>query len=252
MKKFAVFDIDGTLIRWQLYHAVVNRLAADGALGGFHEQIDAARREWEDRALPFSEYERVLTHKFSSVLPRLNPERYEQVVRDIWGEYRHQTYTYTRDLIEKLRKRGYVLLVISGSPIEIIELLAEHYGFHDFAACIFVRGRDGRFTGRVDTPVLDKDQALRKLVVKNGLGWPGSIAVGDSGSDIAMLDAVEQPIAFNPDQKLFDAARAAGWRIVVERKNVVYQLSPSHSHCKNGCKDCKNGAYKEGGRYELD
>src|SRR3546814_11785501 len=29
MKKFAVFDIDGTLIRWQLYHAVVETVAKD-------------------------------------------------------------------------------------------------------------------------------------------------------------------------------------------------------------------------------
>jgi phosphoserine phosphatase len=33
------------------------------------------------------------------------------------------------------------------------------------------------------------------------------------------------PIAFNPNKELFDHAREHGWNIVVERKNVVYELS---------------------------
>jgi phosphoserine phosphatase len=32
-KRFAVFDLDGTLVRWQLYHALVDRLAKKGYLG---------------------------------------------------------------------------------------------------------------------------------------------------------------------------------------------------------------------------
>jgi phosphoserine phosphatase len=39
-----------------------------------------------------------------------------------------------------------------------------------------------------------------------------------------MLEAVEQPIAMNPSQKLFDHAQKHGWKIVVERKNMIYEL----------------------------
>jgi HAD superfamily hydrolase (TIGR01490 family) len=225
MKKFAVFDIDGTLIRWQLYHAVVNRLAIENLLDKkSYNRIRAARRIWKERARPFSEYERTLVHEFLPMLPKLDPEQYERVVRDIWDEYRDQTYIYTRDLIKKLRYDGYFLLIISGSPKEIIELLTEYYGFDDFAACIFERDAEGHFTGQVNTPVLDKKATLEKLVKKHGLSWQDSIAVGDSGSDIAMLGLVDQPIAFNPDQKLYDAARDRHWKIVVERKDVIYEL----------------------------
>lgn len=239
MKKFAVFDIDGTLIRWQLYHAVVNRLAVTGKLGdGSYDRIHAARLKWKERARSFREYERALVHEFQLLLPELDPQDYDQVVRDIWDEYHDQTYTYTRDLIKDLRTEGYFLLIISGSPGEIIALLAEYYGFDDFVACEFER-QDDRFTGQVITPVFDKEKVLKQLVKKHGLSWKNSVAVGDSASDIAMLKLVEKPIAFNPDQKLFAAARDQGWPVVVERKDVVYQLY------------CKNGAYKEK-QYELD
>ena len=52
----------------------------------------------------------------------------------------------------------------------------------------------------------------------------GSIAIGNGASDISMLELVETPIAFNPEKKLFDYAKDRGWKIVVERKNVIYEL----------------------------
>jgi hypothetical protein len=60
------------------------------------------------------------------------------------------------------------------------------------------------------------------------------VAVGDTLSDIGTLSMVERPIAFNPDQQLLAHAFDNNWSVVVERKNVVYGLSP------------------EGGRYALD
>jgi HAD superfamily hydrolase (TIGR01490 family) len=225
MRKFAVFDIDGTLIRWQLYHAVVNRLAAEGALlGNSHEKIRAARRQWKNRADNFSNYEDVLVGELLSALPNLDPKHYSEVVQSIWDEYHDQTYVYTRDLIKELRAADYFLLIISGSPIEIVELLAKKHGFDDYAACVFERNQHGHFTGQVKTPVHDKKTTLKKLVEKHDLSWQDSIAIGDSASDIVMLDLVKKPIAFNPDQKLFEAASKRGWSIVVERKDVVYRL----------------------------
>jgi len=35
---------------------------------------------------------------------------------------------------------------------------------------------------------------------------------------------VENPIAFNPDKKLKLRAEREGWKIVVERKDVIYQI----------------------------
>ncbi len=42
-----------------------------------------------------------------------------------------------------------------------------------------------------------------------------------------MLTAVETPIAFNPTKLLYDHALANNWQVVVERKNVVYKLTPT-------------------------
>jgi phosphoserine phosphatase len=48
--------------------------------------------------------------------------------------------------------------------------------------------------------------------------------MGDTLSDVGFLEMVQTPIAFNPNRSLFEVARRSNWPIVVERKDVVYNL----------------------------
>ncbi len=66
------------------------------------------------------------------------------------------------------------------------------------------------------------------MIDKHQATTTGSIGVGDSKSDIAMLALTERPLAFNPDKELLEHAKAHGWRVALERKSVVYQLEPQH------------------------
>lgn len=225
-RPFAVFDIDGTLIRWQLYHAVVHKLGKAGQLApGDFEAINTARMEWKNRRTNegFHDYEAQLVERFKAALKHVDPVVYDQVIEEVFEEYKDQTFTYTRDLVRELKSKNYLLFAISGSPYEAIEKLAKHHGFDDTIAGMFVR-KNGQFTGEYTTPIFDKKAALESLVTKHGATYEDSYAVGDSASDAAMLDMAEHPIAFSPDRTLFDIAKQKGWHIVVERKNVVYEL----------------------------
>jgi phosphoserine phosphatase len=115
------------------------------------------------------------------------------------------------------------LFAISGSQTEIVKMIADYYGFDDFSGSIYVQ-KDGKFTGEVILPFLHKDKVLKELISKHKAVLKGSIAVGDSMGDVKMLETVENPIAFNPERKLFDHAKKSEWKIVVERKNMVYEL----------------------------
>jgi HAD superfamily hydrolase (TIGR01490 family) len=227
-KKFAVFDIDGTLIRWQLYHAVVDKLAKSGALGADAEaKLNAARMVWKRREHPeaFKEYEKELIKIYESAFSELEVSKFDAMVQEVIEEYRDQVYTYTRDLIKSLKKQGYILLAISGSHHELVQEIAKYYQFDDFVGSRYGR-KGGKFSGMEFLATKDKKNVLEGLVEKHSLSLEGSIAVGDSASDAGMLTMVEQPIAFNPDQTLLDIAKKKGWKIVVERKNVTYELEP--------------------------
>jgi phosphoserine phosphatase len=177
-RKFAVFDIDGTLIRWQLYH---------------------------------------------NILSEITYEQFEKAAQAVFDEYKDQVYTYTRDLLGRLKKEGYLLFAISGSQKEIVAKMAKYYGFDDFASRVDEH-KDNHFTGDSTTPIFSKDKVLNKMAKKHGAEFAGSLGVGDSTTDIKMLDLVEKPIAFNPERGLFDYAKDKGWQIVIERKNMIYEL----------------------------
>jgi HAD superfamily hydrolase (TIGR01490 family) len=225
-QRFAVFDIDGTVIRWQLFHSVVSELIRRGQLSGeAAKQIHDARMTWKRRESDdsFKAYEHVLVHAYLSALVGLSVVQHQAGVENVFEEYKDQTYTYTRDLIRKLKKDGYLLFAISGSQQEIVSKFAEYYGFDD-AIGAHLEQLNGKFTGKSETPALGKQAYLEKLLARHDVSADGSIAIGDTESDIALLEAVEKPIAFNPSAGLLAKAKVEGWKIVVERKNVVYTL----------------------------
>jgi HAD superfamily hydrolase (TIGR01490 family) len=226
MKKFAVFDLDGTLIRWQLYHAEVDKLAKAGHLGpDAREKLHEARMRWKRRepAYSFRDYEVALIETYENSVQSINPAAFDEVMISVIDEYKDQVYTYTRDLAARLKSEGYTLLAISGSHEELVAAVAQHYDFDDWIGTRYKR-KSGAFTGEKYVASHDKQAALQSLITKHGLGLTDSYAVGDSKSDAPMLEMVDHPIAFNPDQALKDIVATNGSDIVVERKNVVYEL----------------------------
>lgn len=224
MKKFAVFDIDGTLIRWQLYHAIADTLAKHGLIDPkTYDDIRAARMLWKRRSEPFKSYEQRLVDAYEKILTKLTTEQFEQAADAVFEEYKDQVYIYTRGLVGELKRKGYLLFAISGSQQEIVARIADYYGFDACVGSEYER-RCNAFSGVKRLPLGNKDTILKSLAKRHGASFRGSIAVGDSTSDIAMLELVEQPIAFNPERALFEHAKSNHWRIVIERKNMVYSM----------------------------
>ncbi len=230
MTRFAVFDIDGTLIRWQLYHVMADKLAKNGLLGpSAKDQLKTARMKWKRRehSKAFHDYEAKLIEIYEAAVPTIETADFDNLINDIIEEYKDQTYTYTKELAKTLKDKGYVLLAISGSHHELVSKIAEYYGFDDAVGTKYERLGEA-FTGNKFVGSHDKKSTLQKLVAKHKLTWKDSYAVGDSLSDASMLELAENPIAFNPNQELYEIATKNNWKIVIERKNVIYELENDH------------------------
>lgn len=228
MDKFAVFDIDGTLIRWQLFHVIVNRLAKVGLLGeSAHKKLREAMMAWKRRESPdaYRRYEKQIVQFYEKAIQQISTDDFDKLVRSIIKEYQSQTYIYTRNLVHSLQNEGYKLFIISGSHLELIEQIGKFYGFDDWVATHYERN-DKSFTGNIKLSTLKKDESLRLLMERNNVTLAGSIGIGDTKSDIPMLEMVDSPIAFNPDQFLFEYAKSKRWKIVIERKSVIFELEP--------------------------
>ncbi len=227
MRPFAVFDIDGTLIRWQLYHAVADELARRGHFDPQQYQtVRSSRMLWKQRDSEdsFTAYESELVALVDAAITGISVTQFTEACQAVLQEYRDQVYTYTRDLTRQLKKKGYLLFAISASQAEIVGLLAKYYGFDDFGGSSY-EVKNGVFTGKKQVLKSErKPDYLKELIAKHQATYKSSLGVGDSESDIAMLELVEQPIAYNPTKKLFAHAQKNGWQIAVERKNVIYEL----------------------------
>ncbi len=226
-RPYAVLDIDGTLIRWQLYHALADTLVKQQQIDPLkYEAVLAMRMNWKNRNSPnsFAEYENSLVKLVNQSFDGLDYRAFIAACDSVIKRYRGQVYTYTRDLIASLKKQGYLVFAISGSPYELVKEICSSYKFDDFGATEHFN-KDGKYkpAARVAT---DKNKAviLKSLITKHGATNNGSIAVGDTIGDRHILELVEQPIAFNPSRELFDLAQAKRWAVVIERKNMVYRL----------------------------
>src|SRR5471030_2695928 len=96
-KKFAVFDIDGTLIRWQLYHAMADALAAKGLIDKKdYQTMRDARMGWKKRSgMSFKDYEKLVIDVYEKILMSLSFEQLDAAVDAVFNEYKDQVYIYT-------------------------------------------------------------------------------------------------------------------------------------------------------------
>jgi HAD superfamily hydrolase (TIGR01490 family) len=229
--KFAVFDIDGTLFRWQLFSEIVFELIETGHIPQHTKQeIDEKMAEWRSRkhSHSFHDFEMAVVKAFLGSVKQLDARAIETAADTILERSGKHVYAYTRNLMAALKTKGYTLIAISGSQDEVVQRFAKLWNF-DIALGQVHEIKDGVYTGDIPGGKLlveQKGDLLKKIVKKHQLSWQKSIAVGDSRSDIAMLALVEQPIAFNPTDDLFEIAKEKGWKVVIERKNMIYELEP--------------------------
>ena len=226
MKKFAAFDIDGTLFRSGLYREVARELMKMGVLDQKTvEEATAKNIAWRNRIRgnAFEEFETVLINLVDQSLPTLKIADYEAAAQKVLEKRADNVYVYTRELIKRLKNDGYFLIAISGSQVELVEPFVQRYGFDAWVGQQWERG-DEYFTGNIVKTHTGKDAILRKLVEQYDLTFKDSYAAGDSNGDVGMLSIVDYPIAINPTHELFEKAIQKGWKIVIERKNMSYTL----------------------------
>ncbi|HEY4702549.1 MAG TPA: phosphoserine phosphatase SerB, partial [Streptosporangiaceae bacterium] len=116
-----------------------------------------------------------------------------------------------RTLIRTLKRLGYRFGIVSGGFTQIIDPLAAELGI-DYVAANVLQIADGKLTGQVAGPVIDragKAAALRRFAEQAGVPLSQTVAVGDGANDLDMIAAAGLGIAFNAKPVVRDAADTA-------------------------------------------
>ncbi len=116
-----------------------------------------------------------------------------------------------RTFVRTLRRLGFKVALVSGGFTFFTDHLRSELGVnHAFANELEVI--DGKVTGRVSGPVVDrarKATLLRMIAEAEGIALDQTVAIGDGANDLDMINAAGLGIAFNAKPVVRDAADAA-------------------------------------------
>ncbi|MDH6242894.1 phosphoserine phosphatase SerB [Mycobacterium sp. OTB74] len=193
-KRLIVFDVDSTLIQGEVIEMLAARAGAAEKVAAITEAAMRGELDFEE-----SLRERVAT------LEGLPAEVVDEVADQL------ELTPGARTTLRTLRRLGYHCGVVSGGFRQVIEPLAEELML-DFVAANHLEIVDGKLTGRVTGPIVDrpgKAKALRDFATQAGVPMDQTVAVGDGANDIDMLSAAGLGVAFNAKPALRAVADAS-------------------------------------------
>ena len=120
------------------------------------------------------------------------------------------------ELIEKHRRAGDVVMVITATNRFVTEPIAGLYGIEHLIATT-PEFSEGRYTGRfIGAPCFQQGKVTRldQWLAENGHGLENSWFYSDSHNDLPLLKRVEHPVAVDPDETLAQVAAELGWPVI--------------------------------------
>lgn len=228
MKPVAFFDIDGTIFRSSLLIELVDQLVKEKVfLKEVVDMYEPSHRAWQNREGSYEDYIDDVVRAFVAHIKGVHYGVFADVARRVVAVQSKRVYRYTRDLTQELKKEGYEIIAISQSPKTVLDEFCEQYGFDKVYGRVYEIGPQDCFTGTVvdEHLIKNKSNIVKRVFNHNpNLTQERSVAVGDTEGDIPLLESVERPICFNPNQALYTHAKRNNWEVIVERKDVIYKL----------------------------
>ncbi len=203
--KAAVFDLDGTLIKYSAERRFLPWAVLKGNFCPLR-MIPYIIRSLRDRdffsskiyyrGLKREKLEKMAGHFFS-------PERVKKMV-----------FKEAFEEIERKKQEGYQLILITGAP----QFLAERFSVLGFSEIIgsIIEEKDGILTGELleYPPGKRKGKILEEISSREGINLRESYGYGNGFGDRYFLEKVGHPVAVNPSRRLKKYALSKGWPVV--------------------------------------
>jgi len=222
-QKLAIFDVDGTLFDGNLGIEYLKSLIVAKV---FSDEIGAKIMEWYgkyksgevDKVIVVDEIYKLWAFGFIGI----NTEVAEKIAMETYEKVKTKLFSTSILITNKIQEKGYVPILLSGSPIEMIRILGKDLGM---ISALAIGGEleiiSGRYTGKIvnypgsaEQKVSILNDKLKKLNID--VDWENSIAMGDNERDLKILKMVGKPIAFKPNIELKNVAIQNSWNIADE------------------------------------
>lgn len=239
----AFFDIDGTLYRDSLLIEHFRKLIKYELIDKreWSEHLQTTYNNWDKRQGNYDDYMFEISDQYVNAITGLSKSDIDFASDQVIKLKADRVYKYTRSRIKWHKDHGHKVIFISGSPDYLVERMARKYEVDDNIGSSYIV-KDGKMTGEI-VPMWDaksKDWAIDVFIDKYDIDMSKSYAYGDTNGDISMLKRVGNPIAINPTRELLNQIKNIKKlenkaKIIVERKDVIYELSAAVNHIETCC-----------------
>ncbi len=172
-KKLLISDMDSTIIQQECIDEIADKL-------GLKEKVAAITERAMNGELDFSDSLRARV----GLLEGLNANTLDDVYQN------HITLMPgALELVQTMKKNGAYCLLVSGGFTFFTDKIANRTGFDENRANI-LEINNGKLTGKVIEPILDKDsklEALNETIARLNIDKEDTLAVGDGANDLPML-----------------------------------------------------------------
>ena len=215
--QLALFDLDNTLIAGDSDYSWGEFLVRIGKVDAETYQAANARfyEDYKRGQLDIHAYLRFALAPLAATEPdelaAIRARFMTEVIADLW-------LPRAEALILSHRERGHRPVIVTATNRFVVEPICLRLG---------IAGGDviatepeivaGRYTGAVrGEPSFGpgKVSRLRQWLTEHGGALAGSYYYGDSINDLPILEAVDHPVAVDPDERLRAAAAARGWPVI--------------------------------------
>ena len=231
----AFFDIDGTIYREGLITEVFKKMVTHEIIdrSSWDHDVKIAYNAWDRRVGEYDTYLSRMVEIFKETTLGISSEHIDFIAKKVIEQKGDRVYQFTRREIEAHQAAGHKVIAISGSPDALVKYMAEKYHFTDWRGTIYHTDDKGIYTGEI-TPMWDsvsKQKAMLELRDKYDLDLSQCCSYGDTNGDLTMFRNTGHPTAINPTRELLhnicsEEDLKKKIRIIVERKDVIYQLDP--------------------------
>jgi phosphoserine phosphatase len=193
-KRLVVLDVDSTLVQGEVIEMLAEHAGCAAEVAAVTERAMSGE---VDFAESLRERVRLLAGVPETVLA--------DVVRGL------QLAPGARTFVRTLKRLDYRIAVVSGGFTQVTDALVADLGI-DYAAANSLEVVDGRLTGELVGPVLDragKAAALHRFADAAAVPTSQTVAIGDGANDLDMLAAAGLGIAYNAKPVVRSAADAA-------------------------------------------
>lgn len=212
----ALFDLDYTLLTGDSDHAWGEFLVGEGLVDG----VEYARRNdfyWSQYKAGTLDIREYLAFTLASVAGKSATELAPLHQRFMTTKIEPMIGDKARALLT--RHAGDLCAIVTATNAFITAPIAQRFGVAHLIACD-VEIVDGVYTGRpIGEPSFRDGKVTRVAVWLKAMGkslndFERSFFYSDSHNDLALMNAVTDPVAVNPDDKLRAHALAHGWPII--------------------------------------